>query len=506
MAWRLEVEWCGRTLWWDSVPAYLSETWEIWGDSPGVRSEAFAVVPEIDIAAQVANGAHLEGAVGRLYLDGVLHLVGLLDSPRFGGAGHPLEFSLREAPWADDGGEIPGQFVIGLQVAPDVAETNTDLIMARRTSEYLGHFFPGLMSYSGVDAYASPESRDEGRIYVVVFGAPGAADQRPGSPALFVNTTPGSETLLVAGHICTPGNVRIFGPNVAGTGIANALVPVTNTSDGFGRRVCTANISAFGLTFDLGATDKDWYACWNSTAVALPGGAGDVLELLLRHSTLRIDWPRVLSLRPALNRYQLDGYIDEVVTPWRWISDQLLPILPLAPVVGPDGLYFGLWSGDQPAVDQFVAGPEFVPDPGLKYASMEPVNSLSLRYRYDPDVDEATAVAVCTPDSSPYAEISREVYGLRTETIETEIVADAATAGRIAQDLVRLRALAPILVSGRALRSRYDARRCGDLVRVTAPALSLSDRLGFVTAIGRDGGPMMDIEIALLPDPFRRRA
>ena len=56
--------------------------------------------------------------------------------------------------------------------------------------------------------------------------------------------------------------------------------------------------------------------------------AGDVLEAFLAMSTLPVDWGRVAAARPYLDPFLLCGCVVEGVTPWEWITSNVLPLLP----------------------------------------------------------------------------------------------------------------------------------------------------------------------------------
>jgi hypothetical protein len=95
------------------------------------------------------------------------------------------------------------------------------------------------------------------------------------------------------------------------------------------------------------------------------------------------------------------------------------------------------------------------------------------------------------------------VYGPKAQVITTDIVYDTATADLIAREKVRAQCFAPRLLTGTLRRADWEHLRAGDKVAITSSALSLSAEECTITAITLDGGPLIDVELAILEDPIR---
>jgi len=511
--WTLEVVWMGRTFTWEGVSARLEESWDLFVTSPGVRSVSFRNVvfpPDVNPAKQVLLGRRLDVAVGRLLLDGVLHLESRLDAPIFGGVGHPVAFTLREPPH-EDAGEIPGAFDVELYDSGDQSAVRK-VRDVRQQHEHVAKFFPQLSGIADSIPWPDVASTSEDRIYQVVFGTPGhggldsggSAVHWPGSPAPLIDTTLNAEKLLAAGHRIEIGggvDPRVYGPNASGV-LTSQQLPVFNEVDANGRIVATVDMSG-AVAVDPTVPGK-WWIAWSFTdAVPLSGKAGDLLIFLLRQSTLRLDFTRIQSIVPRLNEYLLSGYIDHVVVPWQYISDQLLPILPIAPVSGPDGVYFAMWDPDAPAVDKFVAGPECVFDFEMGYSDAEVVNQYTLRYRYRGDTGGYIGTAIASAQNNLYSAISTQAHGLSAQTHETDVVDDRPTAERICLDQVRMRGTRHLLIGADLSRTRYGHRSVGEMVELTVPRFEMTDQLAFITRLIRDGSSRITAEFAIVDDPLR---
>ena len=72
-------------------------------------------------------------------------------------------------------------------------------------------------------------------------------------------------------------------------------------------------------------------------------GAGEICRWALEQSAIRIDWRRTGAVLPRLDRYRIAGFWDQSCDSWGWVCDNVLPLLPVTWVAGPDGLYPVAW-------------------------------------------------------------------------------------------------------------------------------------------------------------------
>ena len=105
MGWTLKLQWLGTTFQFNEVEAQISESFDLFVDSPRIRSVSFddlRLPHDIDPADLIINkGNRLVGAVAWLELDGDEYFRGTVQRPRFGAADEPLSFTISEEPWKD---------------------------------------------------------------------------------------------------------------------------------------------------------------------------------------------------------------------------------------------------------------------------------------------------------------------------------------------------------------------------------------------------------------------
>ncbi len=398
----------------------------------------------------------------------VVVLSGPLEDPEYGGPDEPLTASVREVPW-DDHGKIPQA----------TARINDDTWPNRDTL---------------------PDIEDE--FYPLVIGEPGVASAGVyGSPAYYV-LRGATDYVLIAQHPVLASTVTIHDE----TGPSSASLSVLTVLDGLGRSVSVANASAWA---SLDAGDELWAVWDGGGGLANPEapsdlltGAGDVIEYILHRSTIRVDWGRLRAAKMRLNAYRIDTYIQadpgERVTPWDWIVDQLLPILPVSVRTGPDGIYLTVFDPGTPnssargALEEgrncdrvsavsVVGTSDVANDYSLSYAPRANKDKGSLVVRVTGSQETldaysgAVASSICVESVRRYGVISREV--------STSAVYDTATATKIlmamaARDSLPSREVVYVLDDG----SLTDLEP-GDTVSVTDSSLGWRDRTLYVWSV-----------------------
>jgi hypothetical protein len=98
----LTLDFAGQIESFASVEGAITETLDLFDLTAGDRSFPCTVTPlTMDVPALIAAGHRLEQATVRVSRAGVLLMVGRPESPRWGRAGEPVRFTVREDPWAD---------------------------------------------------------------------------------------------------------------------------------------------------------------------------------------------------------------------------------------------------------------------------------------------------------------------------------------------------------------------------------------------------------------------
>ena len=95
-----------------------------------------------------------------------------------------------------------------------------------------------------------------------------------------------------------------------------------------------------GFTFVSAHDDFDtFYGLNNGRQTGPLKSVHDLLALTLSASSLPVDWPRLYAALDRLPSFDVEGYVDERVKVWDFVSRELLPLLPMTLRNGPKGLY-----------------------------------------------------------------------------------------------------------------------------------------------------------------------
>lgn len=555
--WCLEVTYAGRTFRFSTTPVVLTDAdgndldfaggmsmpevdfaiGTLSGE-PDYRSVPIDVVFPVDVAALVENGHVLDQSPcslfyvlpGKDYTQRRVVVVGKATQPEYGNSIEPVSFSLEGNAYNDSASWPPSTQRVG------DATFASDL------------FTP---SYDGYD------DDDEGALYPVVIGSAGHYDKPDGSgvnttsgaPALAVITDQVSGQASVMALLICAGDVaaeQVYVFNEDGDAYSAyvhspSTIPGTTVLSGvlrdglqqpFSYAVLTGSnpdsvnwtTDADALAFRAVAKGPFWVGYSREAsfggALKVEGraieGAGDVLLYVLRQSSVAADTGRWEAVRRYLNRYKLAGYIDEVVTPWDWIADNLLPILPLSVLDGPDGLFPVLWRVDAVAAEarwSITEGPGVERVSPVEYVRRpdEQAASVTVRFALRAKKDEyrrQVTVAYTREDDASQSINMRAINaeargGTGAIEIETDWVYDEATAWLIAHDQLRFYGQGPRRVTYRT-GLEYSEANPGDIVSLTDSDLSWSARAAVLeNKTFLDDGVSVDLTLILYDDPAR---
>ena len=511
MGYDVELDFGGITHQWDNLPISMVESYNLFSVSAHVRSVSLQLQLDVDVNQKIAAGYRLDVSPVRIYEAGsdVVELAGKAQHPQWGLPEEPVKFSVREA---------------GFDVAntwpswPIVEQVKVDIEASKAAN------FQDMIEQVRVDPMVAPMNynveivakRDLGTLPAVIIGHPGAGESSsavwPATPAIYIDNRNEHQKLLLACHATDPGAVWIMGPKSGSDGgdtLAYANLPITIEEDLSGRRVTTCDISAASTTFDLEAVDSSWYAAWSTGETPTPtdgisGRGGDlILTLLNQCQGLRIDYGRIGQVVDNLNGYQFAGFSDQVVDPWKFLQERILSLLPVSAVVGRNGLYLAPWLPDVRTVDELYEGHQVSIESTLSYERIKIINDLTLSYQFQADSDTFRQIVKIDPLTNAYCELSRQAYGMQSETIEAQLVDDPATAGRMASWMARAYAFPPLRLSLRVDAGRYSLRQVGDTVQVVLPSYTI-DQKGLICEIERYGEPFMRIDILLFDKHVRK--
>lgn len=499
------------------------------GSDADLLSVPVACTFPVDIAALRAQGHQLSGATGEvaIWVPGTTYesrqvlVLGQVEEPTYGADREQVAFSISEAPYDDTGTIIaPVEIVHEVdQVAPiedvvfpsDSEGSPLPWVFGRLgvcTVDGVLSTVPAMpvvpmwvadpaLSTAGEVIYAAIGSTAWECSEVVITDSTGASDafeidlvQGFLSDALV--TTLSGVTYMAVG----PLSLALAGVDILATPLYVSASPTTPISG--------------GPSYDGSPTPaRSW---------------GEVVEMLLRRSSLRLDWGRWRTVLPLLQRYEVAGYVDDPeLSPWEFIASEMLPLVPVSVRSGPDGLYPVLWRYDATAADavaEIIAGPGtgiIRTGPIAEFpAPQDLVNSCTLSYAYDARTQEYTHwlthgppstlippapastfvdVVVSPVGATPAQDVTyqREVYaawttdlvssaysvasvlthGVMPETLSTRYVYDDATAHLITSWRARSKCFARRKVPYEATTA-LEWLEIGDVVVLTDAELSIT--------------------------------
>lgn len=425
---------------------------------------------------------------------------GLATSVQVGSNGGSISLAVRESPGDDTGQMLNEGSVVSANTFP-----RTD---AGRGTAYVG---------------ANERINEDilGAYLPVVIGEPGngatveIAGNVNDSP---VNAWPGLYVEITDSNVTTTDHVIA----VAQHPMAASTVNVVNITEGKSwTGTVQTGIDKLGQAFSFvnppsnsdiptqDATELWCRAIAGSGGILDPFGVGalrrvdHVIRWALSKTTIRIDQRQIGRLE-ALRGYKIDGYINEPVGAWEWLSREILPLLPVSVVYGPGGLYIAPFDPDAPAsmavahiehgrnADRitprtYTGSDEIVNEAAIEFGLNARTGVYAQRRKVGGRLTEADSLSDYVT-SDLWAQRSQSHYGrLPQETIQTAYIYDSSTALAVLSWQIRHRSLPRMRVGYQLVRS-LDYLRPGDLVTVTDSAQSWSSRVMHVEGVSLAGG------------------
>ena len=503
----LEVEFASRTWYFSSFPIdlssddgdrryvgglenfTLSETSDMLGvDLEGNSFSTAVIFPDLDMVANWRSGIVIEGQPAELSFvlvrDGVsLHtyeereliLSGVVEQPVFG---DPMEhvgfcsFTVSRPPWGS----------AAALLNPDTQIT------------------PGI--FAGCDPSA------DGKYMPIVFGGNvkrittwGASPLDPiySTPAYAIeqyNLFGGRPKLLIS-----YGEVEATSVRVIDSWGRSDVFSVETASDTRGNVYSYVNIfAALAVMYvptevTVAAVpvpqDPEWWVAWETGGGmrnpfgdgSLEGG-GDLLLYILQSGGLEVDVQSFVSLAPILNTYRFHGYVnDPDLDGWTYASENLIPFLPIEIRNGPRGikailaLLYATISPVRPMEvievnpDFYISGPITT-----ETETTEIYNDISLQFGRVGTAPPDTLMSFARigeglegdyqEENDAFAAFSQQRYGIKKQSVESEMIYDQNIAGRVLRFLLRSQAfpIRTIEISG---SSKYGYVQIGDAVQLS---------------------------------------
>ncbi len=380
-----------------------------------------------------------------------------------------------------------------------------------------------------------------GAFYPIVIGAPGTVanvtDGRPATDGLLVefrSPPPNDHRLMIAGHRVQATTVLVSDYNEPLGPVSN-LIAVEEMQDLVGRTISYADLSVFAMGGGDVEQNRAYYVAWSApdgggglvspVSNTLLRGAGDVILWLFQTWTdVRFDAARFSAVRETLNSYKIDTFVNDPIDPIEWLNSQIIPLLPIAPYQGEDGLYFYL---RRPTVDRWDNVARLDADLGqiqrdsaVTMASDQIVNEVTVLFQPDRSTGRFRARVIISADDgargedeleaglvevdsrvqgSYLAKLSRQEYERQPIEIEAPAVWDEATAVRIGHDTIAEQALPRRFVDYTG-EIDLEAFEVGNPIILNDTAVELLN----VVAVILDmtiGGPEVTLHLELIDDP-----
>jgi hypothetical protein len=371
---------------------------------------------------------------------------------------------------------------------------------------------------------SSTVTESEGLTYPVVIGQPGYL-RRAGStcgavPALSVDATVGGDgvitttKLIVAGHECATGTVVIF------DGTGSYFYGMSTETDSSENEVVISEIDA-----NVDQTSSTFYSGWFYGGGIKKAGtsdyihdAVDVILWALQQTSVSVDLVAWESVRPQLAAFQVDGYIDERVSPWDWLVDNILPLLPISILPGPRGYYPVVWRLQATAADAVAHldadEAQIERDGAITYSkTSEVVNDFVLSYSSDLNRggyrttlrlhgDETVAVSEDVLLTRSCI-VSRVKYGTRSEELESDWVWEPATALAVLQWRALAYALPRRSVSY-VVGAEWGWLRVGDVITLTDSEVWFAETVCLISSVRWADETTIVLGLTVLDHPERR--
>lgn len=524
----LDIDWLGEKWYFSDRPRniegtpylgtlgefQLTQSSQLLGSNIEANSLSLTVIfPGLDLLQEWRKGRTLEGATATFKYMLVKNgeLLGALEDAVI------LIKGLVQLPVIGDPEEPPGFTAITIERKP--YETTREMI-------------PGSQVIDKTTFPNHDQDTAGGKLYPIVIGAPGVTLDDDGNqvnvfatPTYNVKVDPSKSALfIIAGHEVEATQVRVRdGAN------QEATVNVQKGFDGLGQVYSYVDLYPTGLNYPglssistHAQTPKEFWVSWIAGgghsnpygAGALEGGA-DICKWALTKARIPVDYGAWDNMAPILNMYKFAGYINEAVSAWEWVKNNIIPFLPIEITSGARGVkpilaQIYAYTYTQPIL-QIKGGLGFMRIGPLETVTetSEIRNSIQIQFGKQGQENKYSMAVKLAPTakeegdaerSDLYSRISQNRYGLQEETIESDYIYNRNTATRIAAHLIKARAF-PTRIMKFDATIEYGTLELGDVVTFTDQSIFIEDMTCFVISKTWNNYGW-DIELAMVENPI----
>jgi len=353
-----------------------------------------------------------------------------------------------------------------------------------------------------------------------ILGAPGRYEEggttryAPAVPAcaLAEGGIPiGVTRIAFASHHVGANSVKVFDDDAG-----EAVFSVVNTTTAIGEAVSEVSIGGT----DVDRSGSTYYVALYGQGLSVGGEAietiVDACLWALSYTSLKIDRAAWAALQERVRGYKVATYIDSSCQPLDWILQEILPLVPVSLVTGPDGLapvWWNLTPQPRDIVARFEVGKRGVSragrvrvhegeianhiraEVGIDIRSEKP--RVIVEVGADPDLDASPPVL-----ASLHAAVSQTRYGRREVRLESHATWDRTTAEQWAQWVLLHRALPrrEIMIE---VGSEWLWLPLGSVVAITDADLYWSDRYALITGVRVDSEEALTLTLTSFDQPMR---
>ena len=499
--WSVSVSLAGLEYVEDDPAVDVRETMSLLTRTPATRSASVTLSLPWDVSRMEREGKKLEHAIVKFTYNGTTILE---QAPKSVGATSPdgpWRFTVTESTLSD-------ATVIPNERAASHAAAGADLAARRQPFER-----SALLPIVSDATWADFADAVAGLTYPIVFGAPGlkntASTALYAVPAYLVGVS--GKSLMIAGHVVSPiaGNQKAQ-VNVRDSAGNVGVFDVLAVNDLAGRSVSYVNLASPASGSGVADATYQYWTLWEQYATGVPSGLGDFCEYLISHSALRMDTGLIRSARDQLNIVQLEGYIDQQISPIDLFTNVVSKILPATLGISSEGVYAAVWPIHATATDvafELFAGERFAYAAGPDTDYSEIYNEVTVEYGWSAEHQKYTYSKTYGPAVSPYAAWSAEHYGLKTAApIRAQFVYADEVADYIGLAYLKMAGGRRLDITYTADPARYGVGGEAELylgapVSLTDADFGFSGRFGVIGEIRRVNAELL-ITVSILEDPF----
>ena len=501
-------------------------SFDLFGTDVGTPSVPVTVTFPVSVAELARNGQHLSSGTAELSLwardstleERVILVEGRIKKGAYDSDNEPITFTIESDDFVDNA------------------------------------LFPDINAVITSKTWPLADDKALNQVYPFVFGRPGKTEditgtaiKTPGTPAYLVGDE-GSSTeayVLLAGHRVLAAEVIVRDA----TNLVEYVKTVTHVADGLGRICAVANLGS-----SHAIAGHEYYTKWTEDLGGIPSqrpsrsgkamnDAGELFQFLIRQSTIKYDEGRVAALVDQIIGYKVGGFIGERVSPWEWLVDNLLPLVPVSiGITGSSGLYPILWNMDarvEDAVETLTegsaSGGNCFRTTAVSYEEIDLANEIRLNYAFGPikDLYRASTTLNGSPETVPaslltagltisevssdgtfssinpditgwptaYARFSHLRHGKHAVELESDIVYERQTADAILSWMARARATYPRTVSYEC-STKLAWLQPGDVVALTDDSVLFSNQVAIVRSVTW-GETALSLSLLLIEDHLR---